>query len=168
MIGTTLANYTAQGGSYKIMNNPKRFSDRGFSLVELLIVVLIIGIIAQMAIPHLMQSRLAANESSAITTVRGVLNAETLYVTTTGGGRYGTMATLVSGMLVDTVVGSSTKDGYTFSISLGPASTSFAIDARPTGYLTSGIRSFYADETAVIRYTTANSAATAGSTPLGE
>ncbi len=150
------------------MNNPKRFSDRGFSLVELLIVVLIIGIIAQMAIPHLMQSKLAANEASAITTVRSVLNAETLYVTTAGSGKYGSMATLVSGMLVDTVVGSSTKDGYVFSISLGAAATSFSIDARPTGFSNSGIRSFYADETAVIRYTTANTAATASDTPLGE
>jgi len=150
------------------MNNPKRFSDRGFSLVELLIVVLIIGIIAQMAIPHLMQSKLAANEASAITTVRSVLNAETLYVTTAGSGKYGSMATLVSGMLVDTVVGSSTKDGYVFSIVLGPAATSFSVDARPTGFDNSGIRSFYADETAVIRYTTANSAATASDTPLGE
>ena len=150
------------------MNNPKRFSDKGFSLVELLIVVLILGIIAQMAIPHLMRSKLAANEASAITTVRSVLNAETLYVTTLGSGRYGSMGTLVSGMLVDTVVGSSTKDGYVFSISLGAADTSFSIDARPTGYLNSGIRSFFADETAVIRYTTANSAATVSSTPLGE
>ena len=121
-----------------------------------------------MAIPHLMRSKLAANEASAITTVRSVLNAETLYVTTLGSGRYGSMATLVSGMLVDTVVGSSTKDGYVFSISLGAADTSFSIDARPTGYLNSGIRSFFADETAVIRYTTANSAATVSSTPLGE
>jgi prepilin-type N-terminal cleavage/methylation domain-containing protein len=91
------------------MHNPKRFSDKGFSLVELLIVLLIIGIIAQMAIPHLMQSKLAANEASAITTVRSVLNAETLYVTTAGAGRYGDMTALVSGMLVDSVVGSSTK-----------------------------------------------------------
>ncbi len=150
------------------MNNLKRSSDLGFSLVELLIVVLIIGIIAQMAIPHLLQSKLAANEASAITTVRSVLNAETLYVTTVGSGKYGTMATLVSGLLVDSVVGSSTKDGYIFSISLGPADTTFAIDARPTGYNNSGIRSFYSDETAVIRYTTANSAATASSAPLGE
>ncbi len=150
------------------MNNPKRFSDQGFSLVELLIVVLIIGIIAQMAIPHLMQSKLAANEASAITTVRSVLNAETLYVTTVGSGRYGTMGNLVSGMLVDTVVGSSTKDGYIFSISLGAAEASFVVDARPTGYLNSGIRSFFTDETAVIRYTTADSAATSSSSPLGE
>jgi len=150
------------------MNNPKRFSDQGFSLVELLIVVLIIGIIAQMAIPHLMQSKLAANESSAITTVRSVLNAETLYVTTVGSGKYATMGGLVSGMLVDTVVGSSTKDGYVFAISLGAADASFSIDARPTGYSNSGIRSFFSDETAVIRYTTADSAATASSSPLGE
>lgn len=149
------------------MTNPKRFSDQGFSLVELLIVVLIIGIIAQMAIPHLMRSKLAANEASAITTVRSVLNAETLYVTTVGSGRYGTMGNLVSGMLVDTVVGSSTKDGYVFAISLGAADASFVIDARPTGYLNSGIRSFFSDETAVIRYTTADSAATSSSSPLG-
>lgn len=150
------------------MTNPKRFSDQGFSLVELLIVVLIIGIIAQMAIPHLMRSKLAANEASAITTVRSVLNAETLYVTTVGSGRYASMGSLVSGMLVDTVVGSSTKDGYVFAISLGAADASFVIDARPTGYLNSGIRSFFSDETAVIRYTTADSAATSSSSPLGK
>lgn len=150
------------------MTNPKRFSDQGFSLVELLIVVLIIGIIAQMAIPHLMRSKLAANEASAITTVRSVLNAETLYVTTVGSGKYASMGSLVSGMLVDTVVGSSTKDGYVFAISLGAADASFVIDARPTGYLNSGIRSFFSDETAVIRYTTADSAATSSSSPLGK
>lgn len=150
------------------MTYPKRFSDQGFSLVELLIVVLIIGIIAQMAIPHLMRSKLAANEASAITTVRSVLNAETLYVTTVGSGRYASMGSLVSGMLVDTVVGSSTKDGYVFAISLGAADASFVIDARPTGYLNSGIRSFFSDETAVIRYTTADSAATSSSSPLGK
>ena len=149
------------------MNDLKKVSDKGFSLVELLIVVLIIGIIAQMAIPHLMQSKLAANEASAITTVRSVLNAETLYVTTVGSGRYASMGSLVSGMLVDTVVGSSTKDGYVFAISLGAADASFVIDARPTGYLNSGIRSFFSDETAVIRYTTADSAATSSSSPLG-
>ncbi|TDI13021.1 MAG: prepilin-type N-terminal cleavage/methylation domain-containing protein [Acidobacteria bacterium] len=149
------------------MTNPKRFSDQGFSLVELLIVVLIIGIIAQMAIPHLMRSKLAANEASAITTVRSVLNAETLYVTTVGSGKYASMGSLVTGMLVDTVVGSSTKDGYVFAISLGAAEASFVIDARPTGYLNSGIRSFFSDETAVIRYTTADSAATSSSSPLG-
>ncbi len=78
------------------------------------------------------------------------------------------MGSLVSGMLVDTVVGSSTKDGYVFAISLSASDTGLALDARRTGYRNSGIRSFFADETAVIRYTTADSAATANDSPLGE
>ena len=64
-------------------------NERGFSLVEILIVLLIIGVIAQIAIPNLLQSRIAGNEGSAINTVRTIISAEMLYVTTVGGGKYG-------------------------------------------------------------------------------
>ena len=63
--------------------------EKGFSLVELLIVLLIIGVIAQLAIPNLLRSRMAGNEGSAINTVRTIISAEMLFVTTVGGGKYG-------------------------------------------------------------------------------
>ena len=59
-------------------------NEKGFSLVELLIVLLIIGVIAQLAIPNLLRSRMAGNEGSAINTVRTIISAEMLFVTTVG------------------------------------------------------------------------------------
>ncbi|MCZ6877860.1 MAG: prepilin-type N-terminal cleavage/methylation domain-containing protein [Acidobacteria bacterium] len=143
-------------------------NEKGFSLVELLIVLLIIGVIAQLAIPNLLRSRMAGNEGSAINTVRTIISAEMLYVTTRGGGRYGSLDVLSQGSLLDSVVGSATKDGYTFSISLGPADSTYNVNARPTNYDSTGQRSFFGDESAVIRYTTANAPATNGSPVLGQ
>jgi len=143
-------------------------NEKGFSLVELLIVLLIIGVIAQLAIPNLLRSRMAGNEGSAINTVRTIISAEMLYVTTRGGGRYGSLDVLSQGSLLDSVVGSATKDGYTFSISLGPADSTYNVNARPTNYDSTGQRSFFGDESAVIRYTTANAPATSGSPVLGQ
>jgi len=143
-------------------------NERGFSLVEILIVVLIIGVIAQIAIPNLLQSRIAGNEGSAINTVRTIISAEMLYVTTVGGGKYGTLDVLTSGSLLDSVVGSATKDGYTFAVSLGLADTTYSVDARPVSYQSTGKRSFFGDESGMIRYTTANAPATNASLVLGQ
>ena len=151
---------------------------RGFSLIELLIVVAIILIIAAIAIPNLLKSKMAANEASAVGSLRTINTAEVTYSSGCPGVGYSSsLAELNAGAncavgtaLIDAVLSAGTKSGYIFTYAptaVGGLNTTYTDASAPTSYQTTGQRSFFTDQSGVIRYNLIGSAAaTAGSSPL--
>ena len=148
---------------------------KGFSLIELLIVVAIILIIAAIAIPNLLKARISANESSAVGSVRTLNTASVQYaaqcpplgfpanLTVLGPG-----ANDCTGAgIIDNVLVLGTKSGYTFVYAPGANSpnTTYTITATPITASVTGQRGFFSDQTGVIRYDPAGNA-TVGSAPL--
>ena len=159
---------------------------KGFSLIELLIVVAIILIIAAIAIPNLLRSRIAANEASATASMRTVNTAEITYSSTYNSGFTDTLnqlGTPASGQpdannsdLTDPVLSgkqsgqtrSFTKNGYSFTYL--PSGTygfiaTFSLNADPVARGSSGQRSFFTDQSSVIR-ANATAVATVSDNPI--
>lgn len=132
----------------------------GFSLIELLIVVTIIGIISSIAIPNLLASRRAAFEGSAIASLRTLHSANAAFQVTNGGGEYAlNFAALANANMIDAQLATGAKSGYTFaltqSLSNSVSLPSFTATANPTnisGVLQTGTRRFGTTQVGVIYY----------------
>lgn len=138
---------------------------KGFTLVEIMIVVAIIILLAAIAIPNLLRARLNANESAAVGALKTIVSGAISYRSVNSAYPIA-LSNLSSATpeYIDDVLGGGNKSGYTFALT-GSTNT-FTTTARPQTYQTTGVRSFFADESGVIRATTADAAATNSSNAL--
>jgi type IV pilus assembly protein PilA len=141
---------------------------KGFSLIELLIVVAIILIIAAIAIPNLLRARRSANEGSSTASMRTIGSGELLYRST--NGNFTNLTGLSGDSIIDNVLGSGTKSGYVFAAVPGTSPdlqfTASGTPAVSTGATQTGARFFFTDETMVVRFAV-GAAATSASGAIG-
>ena len=151
--------------------------ENGFSLIELLIVVAVILIVAAIATPNFMRSKISANESSAISSLRTINTAEVTYATiypsvgysndlpslggtaaacSVPGGATSTSACIVDDVLATATTLANAKSGYFFTygglVAAGGINTAYTVTATPTIVGTAGQRYFFTDQSGVLRY----------------
>jgi prepilin-type N-terminal cleavage/methylation domain-containing protein len=153
---------------------------RGFSLIELLIVVAIILIIAAIAIPNLLKSRMAANQASAVGSLRTIDSGEIIYASTFNTGYSPTLAALgppASGNggasaagVIPSDLAAGNKQGYSFVYAATADSSgrynTYSVNANPVTVGTTGTNYYFTDQTAVIRQNSTQQAS-ASDPPIG-
>jgi len=170
-----------------------RKKEKGFSLIELLIVVAIILIIAAIAIPNLLRSKMAANEASAVGSLRTMNTAAVTYSSTWGNGYPPTQAsmggvppaaaTCNAAQVVDSVLAGAgaaiTKSGYTITYTVGnlnaaaavgcaaAGGNTYTITAIPITVGTTGQRAFFTDQSGVIRANPTGAGPSVADQPIG-
>lgn len=139
--------------------------NKGFTLIELMIVVAIIAIIAAIAIPNLLRSRMQSNESSAIGNLRTVIGAQVAY--NAANSVYTTDFADLTGATPSYLDGDwgVAKSGYTFA--LGGTTANFTANANAVEYGVTGNRGFFTDGSGVIRFNAGADADVTG-TPIGQ
>ena len=152
------------GANYKA----RRSRARGFTLSELLIAIVIILIVAALAVPNLLHSRLAANEAAAVSSIQTINHAEVAYQTTYPthgfaarladlGGNKPCSPSPASACLIDKLLTDGVKNGYNFAAAGTRRATNgiymdYAAGAAPAAYGKSGVRLFCSTSDAVLRY----------------
>ena len=158
-------------------SSAKPYKQKGFSLIELLIVVAIILIIAAIAIPNLLRSKIAANQASAVASMRTLNTSASLY-----SSSYGVLPTAISQLggtgavtstnseFIDSVLAGANvapgKSGYTFTWAGGGTTGAYTINADPVSTSTGTVH-YFTDTSLVIRSNT-TAAATVNDTPIGQ
>jgi len=157
-----------------------RKRNQGFSLIKLLIVVAIILIIAAIAIPNLLKSKMAANQASAVASLRTLNTSEITYSSTYNQGFSSNLAQLgppASGAatsaaagLVDSVLAAAAKSGYNFTYTAGAAANgvtpTYTIAADPVTAGTTGQKHYFTDDSVGVRQNT-SATSTASDSPIG-
>jgi len=141
-------------------------TNKGFSLLELLIVVAIILIIATIAIPSLLRSRQAAHEAAAVATLRTINTAEVTYLST-AAGQFGTIPDLISNQLIPSNFVPGPVSGYNFSIVLDATNRDFTVSAFPAS-ANDGRYAYFVTPDGTVRYGTVAPTGIASGTPVSQ